>query len=119
MKLLISMLLLAGIYMSHYMVNLMIDSEVSVAEGKFGFSGAVRDIRELSQFAGFDAISGKPLFDPDREPVRVIVEKQPVEKKKAARSLSVQALGIAVTGGKSSCRREGIENGENSQVTRQ
>ena len=98
MKLLVSMLLLAGIYMSNYMVNLMIDSEVSLAESKFGFTGSVRDILELSQFAGFDAISGKPLFDPDREPARVVIEKKPVEKKKAARSLSVQALGIAVTG---------------------
>ena len=97
MKLLVSMLLLAGIYMSHYMVNLMIASEVSAAESKFGFTGSVQDIRELSQFAGFDAISGKPLFDPDREPVSIVVEKKPIEKKKAARSLSVQALGIAVS----------------------
>lgn len=98
MKLLLTIFLLAAICMSYYLANRVINTDVSITNGDFGFSGSGLDMQELSQFDSYQAISRKPLFDQDREPVKIVVEKKPTIEKVVAKPLAVQALGIAVSG---------------------
>lgn len=98
MKTVITLVLLAGIYGCYFMLNSLIDRDVSVPGNKFDFSETDAETRKLRQFAQYQVISEKPLFDSDREPEKPVVEEKVVEKKKAVRQLKVQALGIAIIG---------------------
>lgn len=98
MKILITILLLAAIYSSHYLVNRSVDRDDSVPRSNFSFAELSLETRQLNQFTDYRVIAEKPLFDQDREPPKVVAVKPNVIQKKAERQLMVQALGIAVSG---------------------
>jgi hypothetical protein len=98
MKLLLTILLSGAIYMSYYMANMELGKDVSVTSNTFGFSESTQNVRELDRFEEYQVIAGKPLFDPDREPLKRVVEKKITQQKVVRKRLEVQALGIAIAG---------------------
>ncbi len=97
MKLLISTTLLAAIFLSYYLLSSLVGEDVSVPVNTLNFSQSGSEIKKLQAFNVYENIAKIPLFDADREPVKVEVKKKTVRKKVVQKKLLVKALGIAVT----------------------
>ena len=97
MRILLTIMLLAAIYLCNYFVNSLIGMEVSVPSTRFDFPGIAPETRSLGQFTEYRVIAERPLFDTDREPPKALVVEKVVKKKKQTNQLKLQALGIAVT----------------------
>ncbi len=97
-KLIISILLLAGITGSYYLLGSSIGKTVTISDNTLEFSEAVSATRKLQAFSTYEDIAMRPLFDADREPVKIKVKKKTVQKKQVKQDLLVKALGIAVAG---------------------
>ncbi len=97
MKLLISTTLLAAIFLSYYLLSSLVGEDVSVPVNTLNFSQSGSEIKKLQAFNVYENIAKIPLFDADREPVKVEVKKKTARKKVVQKKLLVKALGIAVT----------------------
>ena len=111
-KLSLSIILLAAIFMSDYLVNSMVGSGVNVPGSTLGFSGSSSELRKLEPFNVYESISLKPLFDIDREPEKIEVENEVIQKIPVKKDLLVQAIGIAVTGETILAVIKDLENGK-------
>jgi len=111
-KLSLSIILLAAIYLSYSMVSSMVASNANVSMSTLGFSISSSELRKLEPFNKYKSISGKPLFDSDREPEKIEVTKEAIQKIPVKKDLLVQAIGIAVTGETILAVIKDLENGK-------
>ncbi|MCP3849233.1 MAG: hypothetical protein GY694_03180 [Gammaproteobacteria bacterium] len=97
-KLIISIILLSGIIGSYYLLGSSIGKAVTMPDNTLEFSGDISEIRKLQAFNTYEDIAMRPLFDADREPVKIKAKKKTVQKKQVKQDLLVKALGMAVAG---------------------
>jgi hypothetical protein len=98
MKLLISILLLAAIGVTYYLVDARVSAELSMTPSSFKFPQTNPEKRQLKPLAAYQSITENPLFDEDRKPPEVVVEQEVVKPKVVKKELMAQAIGIAVSG---------------------
>ena len=98
--------------MSDYLVNSIVGNGVNVPESTLGLTGSSSEIRKLEPFNVYESIALKPLFDSDREPEKIEVTKEAIQKIPVKKDLLVQALGIAVTGETILAVIKDLENGK-------
>jgi hypothetical protein len=98
MKLLFSMILLAAIFLSYYLLSSLLGKAVTAPVNTLSFTESGAEIRKLEAFSAYEDIAQSPLFDTDRKPEKIEVKKKVVYKKPVQKDLTVKALGIAITG---------------------
>jgi hypothetical protein len=98
MKVLLSIVLVAGIYLSYLFIEKQVGREVSGPAGGLEFNEYSASLKKLDSVREYEAIATRPLFDEDR-----IEDKQEVKKapkavpRRVVDSLKVQALGVALS----------------------
>jgi hypothetical protein len=98
MRLFLSILLLAAIGTTYYLVEARVSAELNVTASSFEFPQTNPQKRQLKPLAAYQSITDSPLFDEDRKPPEVVVVQQEIKPKAVTKELMVQAIGIAVAG---------------------